>query len=160
MDLIKDIKQKRAKQKQKKPFERNVFNQISGIVREYGLTENFLAELDKVEDDLSTKNWKFARIRLKATVESPLFSLVSKDEYFFTISIIEKVGNPYLKFAHTPGDLIWCGPLYRLNPSMASEKLRRYHFETLYLHERAKTKTSEESSAPKALVQNQETNRK
>lgn len=139
MDLIKDIKQKRAKQKQKSPFERNVFNQISGIVRRYGLKENFLEALDKFGDDLSTKNLKSDRIRLKVPVEGPLFSLVAKDVYFLTISIIEKVDNPYLKFAHSPEDLIWCGPLYRLNPSMASEKLRRYHFETLYLHERAKT---------------------
>lgn len=140
MDLLKDIKQKRAKQKQKKPFERNVFNQISGIVRQYGLKENFLDELDNVEDGLSTKNLKFARIRLKTPVEGPLFSLVSKDEYLLTISIIEKVDNPYLKFAQSPEDLVWCGPLYRLNASIDSEKLRRYHFETLYLHERAKAK--------------------
>ena len=143
MDLLKDIKQKRAKQRQKKPIKRDVFNQVSGLVRQYSLEKSFLEALDEVEGNLSTKNLKCARIRLKVPVESPLFSLVTKDEYFLTISIIEKVDNPYLKFAHSPDEIIWCGPLYRLNPSIDSEKLIRYHFETIYLHENAKEKNNE-----------------
>ena len=138
MDLLKDIKQKRAKQKQKIPFKRDVFNQISGIVRQYRLTKGFLDILDKVGDYLSPKNLDLTRIRVKAPLDSPLFSLASKDEYLLTMSIINKVDNPYLKFSHSPEEIIWCGPLYRLNPSMDSEKLMRYHFKTLYLHERAK----------------------
>ena len=143
MDLLKNIKQKRAKQKQKKPFKRNVFNQISGIIRQYRLTKNFLDILDKVEDDLSPKNLNLIRVRVKAPLDSPLFSLATKDQYSLTMSIINKVDNPYLKFAHSPEEIIWCGPLYRLNPSMDSEKLMRYHFKTLYLHERAKAKNNE-----------------
>ncbi len=143
MDLLKDIKQKRAKQRQKKPIKRDVFNQVSGLVRQYGLEKSFLEALDEVEGNLSTKNLKSARIRLKVPVERPLFSLVTKDEYFLTISIIEKVDNPYLTFAHSPDEIIWCGPLYRLNPSIDSEKLIRYHFETIYLHENAKEKNNE-----------------
>ena len=139
MDLLKDIRQKRVKQRQKIPFRLSVFNQISGIVRQFGLKKSFLDSLDKVEDYLSTKNLKFARIRLKVPVESPLFSLVTKEEYFLTISIIEKVDNPYLRFAHSPEEVLLSKPLYRLNPSLASEKLMQYHFETLYFHERAKT---------------------
>ena len=75
MDLLKDIKHKRAKQRQKKPIKRDAFNQISGLVRQYGLEKSFLDALDKVGDYLATKNLKFARIRLKVPVESPLFSL-------------------------------------------------------------------------------------
>jgi hypothetical protein len=143
MDLLKNIKQKRAKQKQKQPFKRDVFNQINGIVRQYRLTKRFLEDLDTVEDDLSTKNLNLTRIRVKAPLDSPLFSLALKDEYSLTMSIINNVDNPYLKFAHSPEEIIWCKPLYRLNPSMDSEKLMRYHFRTLYLHERAKVKIGE-----------------
>ncbi|MBW2491636.1 MAG: hypothetical protein JRE65_10865 [Deltaproteobacteria bacterium] len=138
MDLLKDIIKKRAKQRQKKPIQKDVFNQISGIVRLYGLKESFMDALVEIEENFSTKNFKFSRIRLKVAVESPLFSLVTKDEYFLTMSIIKKIDNPYLKFVHSPEEIIWCEPLYRLNPSMDSEKLIRYHFETLYLHERFK----------------------
>ena len=138
MDLLKDIKRKRAKQRQKKPIKRDAYNQISGMVSQYGLEKSFLDALDQVEDYLSTKNLKFARIMLKVPVESPLFSLVTKEEYFLTMSIIKKVDSPYLRFAHSPEEVLLCKPLYRLNPSLTPEKLMRYHFETLYLHERVK----------------------
>ena len=143
MDLLKDIKQKRAKQKQKKPFKRNVFNQISDIVRQYRLTKSFLDILDNVENYLSSKNLNLPRIRVKAPLESSLFSLAMKDEYTLTMSIIAKINNSYLKFAHSPEEILLCKPLYCLNPSIAPEKLRRYHFETLFLHERAKIENNE-----------------
>ena len=37
MDLLKDIKQKRNKRRQKQPIRRDVFNQISAVVKKYGL---------------------------------------------------------------------------------------------------------------------------
>jgi hypothetical protein len=138
MDLLKDIKKKRAKQKQKKPFRPDVFNQISCIVKHYGLNNDFQSILDNVDDYVSKEQLKFPRIKVKAHVENHLFPLATKDEYLLTMSIISKIDNPYLKFVHSPEEIIWCEPLYRLNPSMDSEKLIRYHFETLYLHERFK----------------------
>ena len=139
MDLLKDIKQKRTKERQKNPFRRSDFNQISFIVKKYGLTDSFLSILDKVEDYLPSDNLKFSRIRVKTYMENHLFSLVTRNEYFLTTSIIDKANNPYLKFAHSPEEILLSKSLYRLNPSMDSEKLLRYHFDTLYLHERAKT---------------------
>jgi len=142
MDLLNDIKRKRAKQRQKKPIKRDAFNQISTLVRHYGLEKIFLDALDEVED-CSTKDLKFARIRLKVPVESSLFSLVTQEDYFLTMSIIKKVDCPYLRFAHSPEEILLCKPLYGLNPSLAPERLMRYHFETLLLHERTKIKNTE-----------------
>lgn len=142
MNLLTHIKRKRNQQKKKQPFKRNVFNKISGIVRQYRLTKSFLDVFDKVEDYLFSKNLNLTRIRVKAPLDSPLFSLAMKDEYLLTMSIINKFDNPYLKFAHSPEEILWSKPLYRLNPSINSEKLMRYHFETLYLHERAKVKNN------------------
>ncbi|MGW8325824.1 MAG: hypothetical protein ACWGNI_08940 [Desulfobacterales bacterium] len=138
MDLLKDIKQKRAKQKQKKPFRRNAFHQICCIVNQYGLTNDFLNIIDNVNAYVSRESLNFPRIRVKAQVENHLFPLATKDEYMLTMSIISKIDNPYLKFVHSPEEIIWSKPLYRLNPSIDSQKLIRYHFETLYLHEHAK----------------------
>jgi len=138
MDLLKDIKQKRAKQKQKKPFRRNAFHQICCIVKQYGLDNNFLSIIDNVDDYVSRESLNFPRIRVKAQVENHLFPLATKDEYMLTMSIISKINNPYLKFVHSPEEIIWCETLYRLNPLIDSKKLIRYHFETLYLHEHAK----------------------
>jgi hypothetical protein len=143
MDLLKDIKQKRAKQKQKKTFSRDAFNQISSIVKQYGLNNDFLSILDNVDDYLSRQNFKFSRIRVKTLMENYLFSLATRDEYTVTMSIISKIDNPYLKFAHSPEEIILCEPLYCLNPSLTPEKLIRYHFETLLLHEHIKIKNNE-----------------
>ncbi len=143
MDLVHHIKRKRAKQKRKQPIRRDVFNQICSLVKQYHLKESFLSVLDNVEDDLSAENLKFTRVRLKTPMESSLFSLATKDEYSLTMSIISKVDNAYLKFANSPEEILLCGLLYRLNPSLTNQKLMRYHFETLLLHERAKASNSE-----------------
>ena len=138
MNLLHHIKHKRAKQKRKQPIKRDVFNQICCLVKQYDLKESFLGVLDNVEDDLSGENLRFNRVKLKAPMESSLFSLATKDEYSLTMSIIDKINNSYLKFAHSPEEILLCGPLYRLNPALTNQKLMRYHFETLYLHEYAK----------------------
>ena len=138
MDLLKDIKQKRAKQRRKQPMGRNAFNHVSGLVKRHGLDKSFLDILVNVEDYIARENLKFSRVRVKMPMESPLFSLATEDDYAVTMSIISKVENSYLMFAHSPEEILLCSPLYRLNPSLPPEKLMRYHFETLFLHERAK----------------------
>ena len=138
MDLLKHIKYKRTKQRQKKPVRRKAFNQISNIVRRCGLKESFLGIFDNFENHLTVNDSNIPRIRMKPPLASPLFSLVAEDEYYLTMSIINKVDNPYLLFAHSPEEILLCKPLYRLNSALSSETLTRYHFETLFLYERAK----------------------
>jgi hypothetical protein len=138
MELLDHIKYKRAKLRQKKPIRRDVFNQISHIVRQYGLKESFLGILDKVEDHPGEKNDKIPRIRMKTPIVNPLFSLVAEEEYYLTLAIINKVDNPYLVFAHTPQEILFCKLLYRMNTELSPKKLMRYHFETLFFHEHAK----------------------
>ena len=139
MNLLTHIKRERKQQRKKQPLKRDVFNQISGLVRRYGLKENFLDVLDKVEDYLSKEDLQYIRVRLKTPMEKSLFSLVTESEYSLTLSIISKVDNSYLQFAESPEEILLCGPLYGLNPTIGPEKLMRYHFETLLLHERAST---------------------
>jgi hypothetical protein len=139
MTLQEYIRNERVRQRKKQPIQRDVFNQISGLVRRYGLKENFLDVLDKVEDYLSKEDLQFPRVRLKTPMERSLFSLVTESEYSLTLSIISKVDNSYLQFAESPEEILLCRPLFRLNPTIGPEKLMRYHFETLLLHERAST---------------------
>ena len=143
MGLLKDIQRRRAKQRQKIPFKRDVFNQISSLVKRYGLKEKFLDVIDKNEDYPSDENLKLVRVRLKTPLEGSLFSLATRDEYAVTMSIIGKINNSYLKYAHSPEEILLCKPLYGLNPSLVPERLMRYHFETLLLHERTKIKNTE-----------------
>jgi hypothetical protein len=143
MTFLQHIRNERAQQRKKKPLKRDVFNQICSLVKQYALKESFLNVLDNVEDNLSGENWKLNRVRLKTPMESSLFSLATKDEYALTMSIIDKVDNAYLKFANSPAEILLCGPLYHLNSSLTDQKLMRYHFETLLLHERAKASAGE-----------------
>jgi hypothetical protein len=139
MDILTHLKSKRKRQRNKAPFKKNVFNNISRVVARYGLEKNFLAALENVDNAFLEKKLNSNRVRVKEALEGPLFSLVSQEEYTLTLSIMHKIDNPYLLFAHSPGEILLCAPLYRLNPTIAPEKLARYHFETLLLHERAKT---------------------
>ena len=138
MTFLQHIRNKRARQRKKKPLKRDVFNQICSLVKQYDLKESFLSVLDKVEDGLSGENFKFNRVKLKPPMENSLFALATKDEYSLSMSIIAKVDNAYLKFATSPGEILVCGLLYNLNPVLTDQKLMRYHFETLLLHEHAK----------------------
>ena len=135
MDLLNDIRCERARQRSKQPIRRQVFNQISALVRWYRLTESVLVTLDNVEDYLAKRNPKFPRVRLKTPLEYPLFSLATEDEYWLTMTIINKIDNAYLQFAQSPEEIFLCGPLYRLNSSISHDRLRRYHFETLFFYE-------------------------
>ena len=151
MDLLKHIRHQRAKQKQKKRFRRNVFHQISSIVRQCDLKESFLDILDNLENHLTAKTLDITRIRMKTPLVSSLFSLLDEEAYRLTMSIINKVDNPYLVFAHSPEEILLCKPLYHLNPELSPETLNRYHFETLLSYERVKQnriKTNQNISTP------------
>lgn len=144
MNLLAHIKRKRKQHREKQPIKRDAFNQVGSIVRTYKLKKSFLSVLENAENYLSKGQLNSNRVRVKAPMEPALFSLVAQDEYVLTTSIIKKINNPYLTFAYSPDEIVWCGPLYRLNPSLKPEKLARYHFETLFLHERAKTKNQDQ----------------
>ena len=135
MNLLQHIKRTRSQQRKKQPFKQDVFNKISGLVRQYGLDNSFLRVLDNAVDHLPRKSPEISRARSKMPLEFPLFSLATKEEYSLTMAIINKVDNPYLQFVQSPEEILLCKPLYSLNPSLKPEQLMRYHFETLLSYE-------------------------
>jgi hypothetical protein len=138
MDLLEHIRHKRTRKRKKQIFEREVFTQISAMVRWYGLNESFLKKLDNVEDFPSLEKMDFIRVRTKKPVDFPLFSLSPQDEYDLTRAILRKVNNSYVSFAHSPEEILLSGILYRMNAELRPEQLRRYDFETLLMVEHAK----------------------
>ena len=149
MDLLKHIKNNRTKQRSKKPLRHDAFNRISSIVKQYGLKQSFLDLFDTAEDQPTIKKVNISRVRMKTPLEIPLFSLVGEEEYHLTMSIIDKVDNPYLIFAYSPEEILSCKLLYRLNPELSPETLMRYHFESLILHEHAKQNRIKQSGNEK-----------
>jgi hypothetical protein len=139
MNLLEHIRNKRTRKRKKRSFEREIFTQISTLVRWYALDENFMKKLDNVEDYPPGKKMDFVRVKTKKPFDFPLFSLCSRDEYDLTRTILRKVNTPYLLFAHSPEEILLSEILYRMNTELQPEKLMRYDFETLLLYERAKT---------------------
>ena len=138
MKIKQYIKKERAQKKKKKPFKRDIFNKISGLVRRYELDNGILKRLDKAVDYLPEEKTISDQFRPKISFKFPLFSLATKEEYHLAMAIIQKIDNPYLQFAQSPEEMLLCQPLYRLNPALSHEQLMQYHFETLVLKERAK----------------------
>jgi hypothetical protein len=138
MKIVQYIKNERAQHKKKKPFRRDIFNKISGLVRWYGLDDGILKRLDKAVDYLPEEKTISGRFRQKIPFEFPLFSLATKKDYNLAMAIIHKIDNPYLQFVQSPEEILLCQPLYRLNPELSHEQLMQYHFKTLFLNERAK----------------------
>ncbi len=138
MDILEQIKSDRAQKKKKQPFKSTLFDQISGLVKEYRLDESFLKKCATPEDLLPESEAEFARVRKKQPFRIPLFSLAEQKEYDLTLAIIDKMNNPYLEFAQSPEEIALSRLLFDLNPALGKEKLERCHFETLLLYEQAK----------------------
>lgn len=138
MDLLHNIKSDRARRKRKQPHGRSVFHTVSCIVKEYGLGEDFVRLLDHKQDCRFPERIESLKVKGKKGFELPPFSLVSQEEYRLVTTITGRLGNPYLEFAQSPEEIILSAPLYRANPSINSDKLLRYDFETLLFYQRAK----------------------
>jgi hypothetical protein len=143
VDLLQNIRTARVRQRRKQPHKRGVFHIVSGIVKGYGLDENFLKRLDEPDDCLARKGVELTEARAKEGLELPPFILVSKAEYRLAMTITEKWDNAYLQFARSPEEILLSAALYAVNPSLWSRDLLRYEFETLLLCERAKKELSD-----------------
>lgn len=143
MNLLQKIRSDRVRQRRKQPHERKVFNTVSCIVKEYGLSENFLRLLSQTVDLLSQKRVEFNNIKKKRVAEFPPFSLLSKEEYGVAMAIVGKIDNPYLPFAHSPEEMLLSLPLYEANPLLRPDHLLRHHFETLLQCQHAKEELSD-----------------
>jgi hypothetical protein len=140
MDLLKDIIRRRDKQKEKQIIERNAYHQVSCIVKQYRLDVEFLSLLDRPHSPHVGHLPETPGPRLKATMDCPPFSLTTESEYELTMSIISKIGNPYLQYAHSPDEILLSRPLYRLNGAIPVERLMRFHYETLLNYERTRSR--------------------
>jgi hypothetical protein len=143
MDLLHNIRSDRARQRKKQPYKRTVFNTVSCIIRENALGADFLEPYNHNEYSLSEETMVRAENKVKIMLETPPFSLVSKEEYELAVTIETKLDNPYLAFARSPEEMLLSVPLYETNPSLGSALLLRYHFETLLLYQRAKEELAE-----------------
>lgn len=138
MALLQRLRTERQQQQRKPPFPRSTFANISALVKEFGLGEDFLSRLDSFRDYLTKESLEDAGVRPKGQLQPPLFSLSTETEYQVTKAIMARVNNPYLHFARSPEEIMLCEPLFKRNPGLTPDKLADYHFETLLLYEFAR----------------------
>lgn len=146
MDILEHIKTERAQQKRKQDFRPCLVDKISALVKEHGLGEVFLQQLEGADNYVSRKHSHIARIRTKRLFEFPPFCLATRQQYDLAKAIISKVDNPYLQFAQSPEEVCLSNPLFNLNPSLSPNMLDHYHFETLLVYESAKEDLQELSA--------------
>jgi hypothetical protein len=138
MDLLHDIRSDRVRYKRKYFRIREMFNTVGGILKGYGLDKSFLKRLNQAEDLPSRKNTEFFDIKTKKVFELPPFALLSREDYMLATTIIDRLANPYLPYAHCPEEMLLSVALYKANPLLKFDHLSHHHFETLLLCERAK----------------------
>lgn len=147
MDIRRHLKQ--ARTRTKKPFARTAFTVVSALVREYGLDHGFLAQLRDFSLPGAAELLALGLVE-KDSFEAPLFSLTGAPGYWLTQEILAAADNPYLRFAHSPEELLLSGPLFRLNPELAPAALARVHFRTLAAREIIQREISRLESAGEA----------
>jgi hypothetical protein len=152
MDLLQSIRSHRARQRRKTPHIRGVFDAVCGIVKEYGLRGEFLSLLNKTEGPRSRQEMDFTQTKAKKLMELPPFSLVSEEEFRLAMTIVGKLDNPYLQFAHSPEEILLSAPLYEANPLLTSADLLRHDFETLLLCQFAKKELADLERGLEALI--------
>ncbi|MFQ5993030.1 MAG: hypothetical protein ACE5NA_11390 [Nitrospiraceae bacterium] len=135
MDLLQDIKRRRAQKRTKQPFRRALFDRVNAIVKRHALGEAFVRTLENFSDDQVSEYLTSKRMKPKDHLEPPLFSLSTKEEYRVTIAILHTAHNPYLHFASSPDEILLCRALFHRNASLEPEELTRDHFATLLFRE-------------------------
>jgi hypothetical protein len=133
MDLER-FKQGRG-QPQKRRWRPSQFTRVSSIVKAYGLGETFLSTLEALPESLTGPGRRFKTMKLKASLELPLFGLATAEVYDLTIRIIRKIDNPYLDYVQDPEEILLSRPLFHRNPHLDPEALNRFHFATLLARE-------------------------
>lgn len=131
--LLKQLQSERARKRAKLPFKPNLFQKILALVRKYGLTEDFIAQMGELTQHRWLEKPQYDRIKVKKNLEVPLFALSTSEEYGLTLAIIEKVNNPYLPFATSPEEILVCNALFQCDPAIEPQKLASHHFHTLLL---------------------------
>jgi len=140
MNLLQHIRSDRTEKKKKEPFKQTLFNRVGGLIKVYALEDGFLEKINHFSGDLSGERPELYRIRAKPRTARSLFPLLTKDEYRVTSEIIKRVDNPYLYFANSLEEILFCKPLFSHNSGIEIEHLMSCHFKTLFLFELAKEK--------------------
>ncbi len=140
MELLRIMKREHTRKKAKRPFRRPGYAVVVTIIAEYGLTEDFLKELQSAPPFPKSSNFLKGPLRDKRELETVPFPLSEPKQFYLARKILERTANPYVVFACSPDEIVLSAPLFRANPWIRPDLLKKRHFESLLLAEIARAK--------------------
>lgn len=142
MELSRIMKREHTRKKAKRPFRRTVYAVVVSIIAEYGLTEDFLKELQSIPPFPKGNSFLNGPLRSKRELKTVPFPLSDPAQFYLARKILERTENPYVGFACSPDEIVLSAPLFRANPGIRPDLLKKRHFESLLLAEIAKAKVA------------------
>lgn len=135
MDLKDSWRQKRLRGKEKAPFSPSRFSRVGGLVRSYHLGREFCRLLKAMTDEGANRMARDYRSAAKVPYEPPLFFLATAEEFQIIQEILAGLDNPYLRWAHSPEEMLLSQPLWRRRPGLEAQELASRHLAGLFLHD-------------------------
>ncbi|RLB02463.1 MAG: hypothetical protein DRG83_08515 [Deltaproteobacteria bacterium] len=127
MNIIGELRKK----KKRTFIEKSAINVVIAIIEAYQLNSNFLSLLDNLPDlEQKIVNHEI-RLRPKPYLNIPIFPLTSRNNFRLAQKIVEKIDNPYLKYARDPEEIYLSKLLFWKNPDIRAIELENIHFELL-----------------------------
>jgi len=132
MDLKDSWRQKRLRGREKVPLSPSLFSHVGGLVRGYHLGEEFCRLMRSMTAEGIEKLARNGRGQAKVPYEPPLFFLATPEEYLAIREIIAGLENPYLRWAHSPEEMLLSPHLWRQRPGLDKAELGQRHLAALF----------------------------
>jgi len=132
MNLKDAWRQKQRRGREKEYFSPSRFSHVGGLVRRYHLGEDFCQVLKNMTAERAEKLAWDDRSAAKVPYEPPLFFLATPEEFQVIQEILSGLDNPYLRWAHSPEEMLLSRALWRRRPGLEPEELATRHLAALF----------------------------
>jgi hypothetical protein len=132
MNLKDAWQRERLRERAKEPFSPSLFSQVGGLVRRYHLGEAFCRTIETITEEAADKLAGEGASLAKVPYEPPLFFLATPEEFQVIQEILSGLDNPYLRWAHSPEEMLLSQTLWRRRPGLEPQELATRHFAGLY----------------------------
>lgn len=133
MDLKNSWRQERLRERAKQPFSPALFSHVGGLVRRHHLGGTFCRLLEDMTEAGAEKLAHECQSKAKVPFKPPLFFLATPEEFQVIQEILSGLDNPYLRWAHSPEEMLLSQPLWRRRPGLDPEELAERHFAALFM---------------------------
>ena len=135
MDLKEAWRRERLRERAKEPISPSLFSYVGGLVRRHQLGAEFCRLLENMTEEGAEKLARDHESAAKVQYEPPLFFLATPEEFEVIQEILSDLDNPYLRWAHSPEEMLLSPHLWRRRPGLEPEELAQRHLAALFWHD-------------------------